>query len=272
MDTDLLQNLINSDLIWQILIALAMLLLFHSVPKETLDKLERRADETETPLDDMAIRVLRWLNANKDILPTLLPETGLPAPVAPPQAPAPDVPPFVADIPHEIVRIFGTTDSSLERIANGTRRVIHVPSNTSPHLENKNAAGVEYPYPSVNINPAYGVQFDIAYIAGVWGFTLMETLVNASAYKVRLEYSAQVTGDKKATISEWLWHELAIDGNITGANQGISNGVSYAEWDIRGTGLPMMMTPRIRCQWASASDESKISWQRLTITPVGVAS
>lgn len=71
--SELLQNLLQSDLVWQILIALAMLLLFRSVPKETLDKLEKRATETETTADDMAIKVLRWLNANKDLLPDLLP-------------------------------------------------------------------------------------------------------------------------------------------------------------------------------------------------------
>lgn len=68
-----LQNLLQSDLIWQILIALAMLLLFRSVPKETLDKLEKRAAETETVADDMGIKFLRWLNANKDLIPELIP-------------------------------------------------------------------------------------------------------------------------------------------------------------------------------------------------------
>jgi hypothetical protein len=297
MNTELLQNLLSSDIVWQILIALAMLLLFRSVPKETLDKLEKRATETESNADDMAIKVLRWLNANKELLPTLIPDTGTttvttgngtdttitvsqPPPVIYPSTPnvgntgtsTTDVstPPFVPlpEVPHTITRNFGVTDSSFEKTVNGTRRVIHTPVNTSPLFSTLDAAGKEYPYPSVNVNSAYGVQFDIAYTAGAWGFTIMETLVNSVAYKVRLDYTAQITGDKKDSLSEWLSHELDVNGKVTGVSQGIMNGVSYAEWGITGSGFPVMLTPRIRCNWASAKDESKISWHNLTITPV----
>lgn len=68
---EFLQNLLQSDLIWQILMALALLLLFRSVPQSTLDKLEKRATETETSADDLAVKILQWLNANKDLLPEL---------------------------------------------------------------------------------------------------------------------------------------------------------------------------------------------------------
>jgi hypothetical protein len=172
------------------------------------------------------------------------------------------------EVPHTITRNFGVTDSSFEKTVNGTRRVIHTPVNTSPLFSTLDAAGKEYPYPSVNVNSAYGVQFDIAYTAGAWGFTIMETLVDKVAYKVRLDYTAQVTGDKVDSLAEWLSHELDVNGKVTGVSQGIMNGVSYAEWGITGSGFPVMLTPRIRCNWASARDESKISWQRFTITPV----
>jgi hypothetical protein len=179
-------------------------------------------------------------------------------------------PPFVPmpEAPHTITRNFGVTDSSFEKTVNGTRRVIHTPVNTSPLFSTLDAAGKEYPYPSVNVNSAYGVQFDIAYTAGAWGFTILETLVNGAAYKVRLDYTAQITGDKVDSLAEWLSHELDVNGKVTGVSQGVMNGVSYAEWGITGGHLPVMITPRIRCNWASAGSESKISWQRLTITPV----
>jgi hypothetical protein len=295
MNTELLQNLLSSDIVWQILIALAMLLLFRSVPKETLDKLEKRAIETESNADDMAIKVLRWLNANKELLPTLIPDTGTttvttgngtdttitvsqppvvmyPAPVGNTGTSTTDVstPPFVPlpEVPHTIVRNFGVTDSSFEKTVNGTRRVIHTPVNTSPLFSTLDAAGKEYPYPSVNVNSAYGVQFDISWIAGAWGFTILETLVSGTAYKVRFDYTAQVTGAKVDSLSEWLSHELDVNGKVTGVSQGVMNGVSYAEWGITGGHLPLMITPRLRCLWALGQDESKISWQRLTITPV----
>jgi hypothetical protein len=179
-------------------------------------------------------------------------------------------PPFVPmpEVPHTIVRNFGVTDSSFEKTVNGTRRVIHSPVNTSPLFSNQDAAGKEYPYPSVNVNSAYGVQFDISWIAGAWGFTILETLVSGTAYKVRLDYTAQVTGAKVDSLAEWLSHELDVNGKVTGVSQGVMNGVSYAEWGITGGHLPLMITPRLRCLWALGQDESKVSWQRLTITPV----
>ncbi len=286
--------LFSSDIVWQILIALAMLLLFRSVPKETLDKLEKRATETESTADDMAIKVLRWLNANKELLPAILPETPQPtitvtAPPSPTyttsggqettitvsQPPVTVYPTPPTETPVAIVRTFGTFDPALtsthkfvNKDGKETLRVVFNPVNTSPLFSNQNAAGTEYPYPSVNVNPAYGVQFDVSWIAGAWGFTVMETLVANVAYKVRLEYTAQITGDKVSSLPEWLWHELDVNGKVTGVNQGISNGVSYAEWGITGAGTPVMITPRIHCMWASAGDTSAIEWQRLSITPV----
>jgi hypothetical protein len=252
--------------------------------------------KTETKLDDVMVEARNILNEMRGIAqtpsqqPTTTVTTGndgdttvtvsQPPPVIYPSQPpvgntgtsTTDVstPPFVPmpEVPHTITRNFGVTDSSFEKTVNGTRRVIHVPVNTSPLFSTLDAAGKEYPYPSVNVNSAYGVQFDIAYTAGAWGFTIMETLVNSVAYKVRLDYTAQITGDKKDSLSEWLSHELDVNGKVTGVSQGIMNGVSYAEWGITGSGFPVMLTPRIRCNWASAKDESKISWHNLTITPV----
>ncbi len=69
---EFVQNLLQSDLIWQLLIAFALLLLFRSVPQSTLDKLQKRAEETETPADDIAVKILDWLNTNKELIPELL--------------------------------------------------------------------------------------------------------------------------------------------------------------------------------------------------------
>jgi hypothetical protein len=293
-----IQAILGSDLIWQIIAVIAMLLLFRSVPQGTIDKLKTEAAKTDTPVDDFGAKLLEFLNANPSLIPDFFKrDTGTttvttgngtdttitvsqPPPVIYPSIPpvgntgtsTTDVstPPFVPmpEVPHTITRNFGVTDSSFEKTVNGTRRVIHTPVNTSPLFSTLDAAGKEFPYPSVNVNSAYGVQFDISWIAGAWGFTIMETLVDKVAYKVRLDYTAQVTGAKVDNLAEWLSHELDVNGKVSGVSQGIMNGVSYAEWGITGSGFPVMLTPRIRCNWASAGEESKVSWQRLTITPV----
>lgn len=305
MNTELLQNLLQSDLVWQILIALAMLLLFRSVPKETLDKLEKRATETESTADDMAIKVLRWLNANKEILPTLIPET--PAPTVPQPSvviydnPNPtssntdttitvsqppvgntgsgnmdvSTPPFNPAIPITDTWIFSTTEKSFEHTFHDpetgklVRRVIHVPLNTSPVFQNENGAGKQYPYPSVNVKPSEGVRFDIGWIAGTWGFSVLWTGVPNQRYEAILDYSAAVTGDKKDNLNSWLWHVLEVNGLTTGTPQGISNGARHTvKWGITGTGIPAMITPRICELWASAADNSFVSWHSLKIVPV----
>lgn len=197
-----------------------------------------------------------------------------PAVSVPNRTPIPPAVPSIPsrpDKPSAIVRIFGAFDPTLtfEHTYNGTRRVIYVPINTAASFENRDGAGKEYPYPSVNVNGAYGVRYDIAHIAGAWGWTILETLVRDVQYRVTLEYSAEVHGDKKDSLSDWLWHELIVGDLATGVNQGVSNGARHtAQWSMTGTGLPVMITPRLRAQWASAGDMSNICWHQLTIEPV----
>ena len=297
-DNGFFTALFNSDVIWQVITVIAMLLLFRSVPQSTIDKLKAEAAKTDNPADDIGAKILEFLNANPSLIPDLFkrdtgtttvttgngtdttitvsqpPVVMYPAPVGNTGTSTTDVstPPFVPmpETPREEIKYLHPYETRLDF---GSRQV-HVPVNMAYVFENKNGAGQDYPHPNVNINAAYGARFDIAFIAGSWGFTYLTGLAKNVQYKVIVDYSAEVTGKHLDSLPEWLWWELEVSSNgkpglKTGVNQAIMNGAAHtAEWGITGTGEPVFLTPRIRALWASALDNSAINWHSLRVVPV----
>jgi hypothetical protein len=234
--------------------------------------------KTKSLLDDLLVEGRYIVNEMRGIAQT------------PPTLPAPQPP--VIDISHPPVGNTGTSTMDMStpsynptipikenkylapyetRLDFPQGRQVHVPVNMGYVYELKNLAkDTEYPHPNVNVNQAYGARFDVAFIAGSWGFSYLSTLVKGVEYKVSVDYSAEITGKEISHLSDWLWWELDLDNKPSGLpNVGISNGARHlAEWTITGTGLPVVVTPRIRAAWASSGSNSAIVWHNLTITPV----
>lgn len=271
------------------ILQLAVRMLGNSVPQSAIEgimnrvidtaliEVKRMTDATPNKVDDGFVNALierQKANATGAIVPAT---PTLPAPTPPtvtiseyPQQPVVTTPPYNPAIPIKENKYLAPYENRLD-FPQG--RQVHVPVNMGYVFECRDLSGKEYPHPNVNINTAYGARFDVGFIAGSWGLSYLTTFVKGVEYKVAVDYSAEVTGDKISTLSDWLWWELDLDNKPTDhVNKGISNGArNVAEWTVIGTGEPVIVTPRIRAAWASASNNSAVIWHNLTITPVELA-
>ncbi len=260
---DWLQFAIDNELHWYLFAFITVIFVGNLVPQSEMQKRRESARQTETPVDDAFWTFLDMVQAFKRSMPATVPALPIP-PANTPSANFPSV--LNPSKPIGTTKYLAPYEMRLD-MPEG--RQIHVPVNMAYYFSNKDGIGKEYPHPNVNVNNAYGARFDIAHIAGEWGFTLMFTPDKDVKYKVTVDYSAQVTGQTVSTLSDWLWWTLLLDHAPGGNNIGISNGARHeASWVIEGTGVPMMITPCIHAQWASAGDTSVIEWHNLTITPI----
>ena len=287
---DWMQFVIDNGLHWYLFAFITVLFVGNLVPQSELAARRESAKKTDTPVDDTLIMLLELMQSIKGSLPvqpttTVTTGNGTDTTITVSQPPPviytsqPPVgntgtstmdmstPSYNPTIPIKENKYLAPYETRLD-FPQG--RQVHVPVNMGYVYECRDLSGKEFPHPNVNINTAYGARFDVGFIAGSWGFSYLTTLVKGVEYRVSVDYSAEVTGDKIGTLADWLWWELHLDNKPTDhINKGISNGArNVAEWTITGTGLPVIVTPRIRAAWASSGSNSAIVWHNLTIEPV----
>ena len=299
-DNGFFAALFSSDIVWQILIALAMLLLFRSVPKETLDKLEKRATETDSTADDMAIKVLRWLNANKELLPDILPST--PPTIAAPQPtttvttgggqdttitvsqppvtvyPTPSISPAIQTT--EFVDTFGKRgdNSYTWNMPNHAPAVIEIPDGYDYHLHNKDGSGKDYPYKAVNTNNEYGTRLNVAFTAGIHQFFKQDTVqLGVGRHELALSYAADVKqAESGEPMHNWLWVAAYVDGQpvVTGLgnvnHRALENGAHVATWVFDNlTPRTVALSFHVVVHWGSALGDSTIDLQAFGLKQAG---